>query len=96
MTLEALRQGTEGAAWDTHLLYGPWGFPLGEVGLPILLWHGEADTVVPVAMGRWLARTLPHCRAEFLPGLGHFALPLLHAGRILAAVKAHGEAAKPR
>jgi pimeloyl-ACP methyl ester carboxylesterase len=36
------------------------------------LWHGEADGVVPVAMGRHLAQVIPLCRAEFIPGGGHY------------------------
>ena len=36
------------------------------------LWHGDADGVVPVAMGRYLAAAIPDCRAEFIPGGGHY------------------------
>jgi len=33
----------------------PWGFHLGDIRAPVHLWHGTADTMVPVAMGEFLA-----------------------------------------
>ena len=48
-----------------------WGFPLEGVNVPVRIWHGEADVTVPVDMGRFLARSLPNCRATFYPGEGH-------------------------
>ena len=39
---------------------------------PVLLIHGEADTIVPVSQGRALARALgPPCRLVTLPGVEH-------------------------
>jgi len=68
---EAFRQGSRGAALDVVLLGRPWGFALDEIRLPVLLWQGEADRLVPPAMGRRLAATIPNCRATFFPGEGH-------------------------
>jgi pimeloyl-ACP methyl ester carboxylesterase len=81
---ETFRQSGRGAADDLLLLVRPWTFPPQEIRVPVRLWHGEADGVVPVAMGRHLARTLPHCRAEFIAGGGHYLVfdrigPLLEA-----------------
>ena len=36
------------------------------------LYQFYSDGIVPVAMGRYLARTIPNCRAEFIPGGGHY------------------------
>jgi pimeloyl-ACP methyl ester carboxylesterase len=69
---EAFRQGGQGAADELLLLTRPWTFRLEGIRVPVRLWHGEADDVVPVAMGRYLAQTIPHCRAEFIPGAGHY------------------------
>jgi hypothetical protein len=33
---------------------------------PLRLWHSDADGVVLVAMGRYLAQEIPHCRADFV------------------------------
>ena len=56
------------------LLTRPWTFRLEEIRVPVRLWHGEADGVVPVAMGRYLAGSIPDCRAEFIPGAGHYVV----------------------
>lgn len=87
---EALRGGMEGAAWDGLLLAGSWDLPFESIRIPIRLWHGEKDIVVPVAMGRHLARSIPGCQATFYPEDGHFSLPY---GRIQEIFQ---EALKPR
>jgi pimeloyl-ACP methyl ester carboxylesterase len=71
---EAFRQGGRGMAWDSVLLARPWGFLLGQITVPAALWHGERDVLAPIAMGRYLARAIPNCRATFLPTEGHLLL----------------------
>jgi pimeloyl-ACP methyl ester carboxylesterase len=80
---EALRQGSQGLIDDASLFERPWGFDLGEIRIPILLWHGEADRNAPPAMGRFLARAIPECQARFYPDEGHFSLLVHHASEIL-------------
>ena len=75
---EAFRSGTRGVALDYALGMKPWGFRLGDISIGVHLWHGEDDTVVPPAMGRYLAEAIPNCRATFYPGEGH----LLIVGRM--------------
>jgi pimeloyl-ACP methyl ester carboxylesterase len=69
--LEAYRKGWRGHAWDLIVINRPWGIPLEQIGVPVYLWHGEADRLVPPAMGRYLAEHIPGCRAEFIPDAGH-------------------------
>ena len=69
---EAFRQGGRGAADELMLLTRPWTFRLEEIRIPVRLWRSEADAVVPVGMGRYLAAAIPGCRAEFIPGAGHY------------------------
>jgi pimeloyl-ACP methyl ester carboxylesterase len=81
---EAFRSGGQGVADELLLLTRPWTFRPEEIRVPVRLWHGEADGVVPVAMGRYLANAIPDCRAEFIPGGGHYFVfdrigPLLDA-----------------
>jgi len=90
---EALRPGVRGA-WQDLKLYGrPWGFRLADIDLPIWLWHGEADRIVPAAMGRMMARKLTRCTSNFLAGEGHFSLVLNNMPAILATLaEAHAGA----
>jgi pimeloyl-ACP methyl ester carboxylesterase len=69
--IELYRQGGRGLYDEALVMARPWGFPLEGIGVPVCLWHGEADNTVPVGMGRHVARSIPGCRATFYPGEAH-------------------------
>ena len=71
---ESLRQGARAFSWDFHLAAMPWGFNPTDIQQPVQLWHGEDDLNAGVAMGHYLAETLPHCRAHFIENEGHYSL----------------------
>ncbi len=91
---EAVRAGTDGITWDLEILTRPWGFQLHVINADVLLWHGENDTQAPLAMGKRLAGAIPHCRATFFPGEGHWAI-YSHWQEILTAL-ARAKAPAPR
>jgi pimeloyl-ACP methyl ester carboxylesterase len=93
---EACRQGTHGPAWDLRLIARPWGFDLGTIAVPVLLWHGERDANVPVTHGRYLASVIPNCRATFFEDEAHLSVPLNHHREIFSAVRSalNGDAAQ--
>jgi pimeloyl-ACP methyl ester carboxylesterase len=68
---EAFRSGSAGPAWEMGLYARSWGFPLEEIRTPVEVWHGEADANAPVAMGHYLAASIPGSRARFYSGEGH-------------------------
>jgi pimeloyl-ACP methyl ester carboxylesterase len=68
---EAFRKGSRGPAWEMGLYARPWGFRLEEIRTPVRLWHGDEDANAPIAMGRYLAKSIPDCQASFFPGEGH-------------------------
>jgi pimeloyl-ACP methyl ester carboxylesterase len=82
---EAVRVGTDGITWDLEILTRPWGFQLHVINTDVFLWHGENDTQAPLAMGKRLAGAIPHCRATFFPGEGHWAI-YTHWQEILTAL----------
>jgi pimeloyl-ACP methyl ester carboxylesterase len=72
---EGFRQGVEGSQDDEIAIYHqPWGFDLGSIRVPVLLWHGEKDQFVGVREGRWLASRIPGVEARFTPEDGHVSL----------------------
>lgn len=71
---EALRNGPWGYVKDIELLATPWGFDLGAIRAPVQLWHGEADTVIPLAHGEHLASHVPGAVLHVCPGEGHLLL----------------------
>lgn len=85
---EAFARDSRGAAQDLILYTRPWAFSLAQVQGPVDLWHGELDRTVPARMGRELADSLPRCRTHFVPGEGHFSLPVRHMERILGGLAA--------
>ena len=79
---ECLRPGVQGAVDEFLIQTKPWGFQLGEVRPPVLLWHGEADELAPLHHSEHIARSVPDGELAVLPGKGHFlisALPEIYA-----------------
>jgi pimeloyl-ACP methyl ester carboxylesterase len=73
---EAFRDSLMWPATDVVLYSRPWGFRLSDIQINVYLWHGEMDTIVPPAMGHYLANTIPNCRATFYADEGHFSIIL--------------------
>jgi len=82
-TAETLRRGGRGIAWELTLLARPWDFLLERVRMPVRIWQGLADNIVPAAMTRYLAEALPHAQARYLPNEGHLSLIVRHLGAVL-------------
>jgi pimeloyl-ACP methyl ester carboxylesterase len=88
---EGLRQGIEGAVSDARVYARPWGFQLGDIAAPTVIWHGSLDNQVPVAAAHVYARLIPHARLCILEGEGHFSLVVRHHHAILASLFAIAE-----
>lgn len=86
--IETVRGGTRGPQWDAALAVSPWDFPLDNISMPVYLWQGEDDRNVPLAAGRYFARTIPRCRATFLPGEGHVSIVVNYLEKILRTLTA--------
>lgn len=59
-----------------------WGFELKSVRVPVAVWHGTQDLMVPYDHGRWLAANVAGAQARLVDGEGHMSL-WSHADRIL-------------
>lgn len=68
------REGDAGWLGDLHALTSPWGFDPGSVVVPVDLWHGSLDRMVPVAHARWLAEHLPTARPHLRNHHGHLSI----------------------
>lgn len=80
------KNGSRGIVWELSRYARPWSFDPQRIEMPVRLWHGTADRVVPCGMGRHVAEMVPHCRAEFVDGAGHFSLVVTRMERILAGL----------
>ncbi|MGO1053300.1 alpha/beta fold hydrolase [Crossiella sp. CA198] len=85
----ALRDGGRAAAQELVMIARPWGFALSEITAPVLAWHGDQDTNVPLPVARRLADTLPDCTLRVIQGQAH-GVGLVVRDEVMAAIRAAG------
>ena len=75
-------QGIVGWLHDDLTHIRPWGFSVADITVPVSVWQGTEDKMVPFAHAEWLAAHIPGVRAHLEPGEGHLSL-LAQMPRIL-------------
>ncbi|KAL1900552.1 hypothetical protein Sste5346_002275 [Sporothrix stenoceras] len=73
---DGLRTGVDGWVDDDLEFTQAWGFDLSEIKVPVLLYQGSDDKMVPYSHGQWFAKHLPAdaLRAHLIEGEGHVSL----------------------
>ena len=69
-----LEAGIGGMVDDDLALVADWGVDLAAVRAPVILLHGDADRIAPVAHARWLADRVPGAELVIRPGDGHISV----------------------
>ena len=60
------------AIWlDAVLFARPWGFRLEDIQIPVHLWYGDGDTIVPVDHGKHVAARIPGAKLRIRHDEGH-------------------------
>ncbi|MDA0351956.1 MAG: alpha/beta hydrolase [Chloroflexi bacterium] len=86
MLVEAFRPGAAGLATDIVATnVAPLGFALEEVEVPVHLFYGVDDVIVPPAHGDYYAAKLPDAHLERIADIGHLVIVAAWPA-ILAAV----------
>jgi pimeloyl-ACP methyl ester carboxylesterase len=86
----ALSGGIDGWRDDDLAFVAPWGFEPADITVPVAVWQGGVDLMVPASHGAWLAATVPTAVPHLLPGHGHISLSIAELPQILRDVCALG------
>jgi pimeloyl-ACP methyl ester carboxylesterase len=84
----AVSAGIAGWRADDLAFLAGWGFRLDDLRVPVAIWQGDQDRMVPPGHGRWLAAHVSGAEAHLLPAEGHLSL-IAHAPAVLDSVLAH-------
>jgi pimeloyl-ACP methyl ester carboxylesterase len=82
---QAMSAGVDGWLDDDLAFVEPWGFELADVAaVPVSLWQGDLDLMVPFAHGEWFAEHLPaSVRVHLERGQGHLSIGVGAMDRML-------------
>ncbi|MCP4933736.1 MAG: alpha/beta hydrolase [bacterium] len=69
---DGLRSGVIGMLEDLRLFANPWQLPLQKVDMPVFIWQGSRDLMVPKKAVFKLADSFRNVEIVRLPGQGHF------------------------
>ena len=87
---EAVEVSIDGWVDDDLAFTRPWGFDLAALDLPVTVWQGSDDLMVPLAHGRWLAAAIPGATARLQEGDGHLSIAIGRAAEIVDDLLARG------
>jgi pimeloyl-ACP methyl ester carboxylesterase len=80
-------QRTAGVLDDGQAAVRPWGFDVGAITVPVAIYQGRQDAMVPFAHGEWLAANVPGAEAHLTDEDGHLTLVSARFDEILADLK---------
>ena len=87
---EAVAVSIDGIVDDDLAFARGWGFDLADLDVPVTVWQGSEDLMVPFAHGEWLAETIPGATARLLTGDGHLSIVVGRAAEIVEDLLARG------
>ena len=82
-TRKGLAVSFDGWIDDDIAFVKPWGFDLGAITTPVMIWQGDDDFMVPHAHSYWLEKHIPTGKLNFVPGHGHVSLIADYKGEVL-------------
>jgi pimeloyl-ACP methyl ester carboxylesterase len=92
------RRHMQALCLDVVMFGRHWGFALADIEVPVHLFYGDADIIVPVHHGEHLAERIPRARLQIRPGEGHLG-GLAASHDVFAAIFGHwpdeADAAEP-
>jgi pimeloyl-ACP methyl ester carboxylesterase len=84
--VHGIADGTSGWRDDDQAFVHPWGFDVGSIEVPVSIWFGDQDLMVPARHGEWLGSHVPRARVRRFPDDGHLSLMMNRSGELLDEV----------
>ena len=84
---QAFELGWRGFFDDDQAIMSEWGFDPTTITVPVAVWFGDQDLMVPRTHGEWLAKNLPTATKHFFAGEGHVSLVANHLDELAADIK---------
>lgn len=69
-----LRHGVAGVIDGIRAVRLTWPFQLSDIHMPVAVWQGESDTIVPAAIAHYLVDSLPNAEGRYIDNAGHFLI----------------------
>jgi pimeloyl-ACP methyl ester carboxylesterase len=82
----AFLRGPSGVVDDYLAIGQPWGVSVEDIAIPVSVFHGDADTMVPLRHSEELVARVPAARLTVWPSAGHLGT-VAHVGDILDALR---------
>ena len=70
----AVSRGYDGWRDDDLAFLADWGIELASIRVPVSIWQGDQDRMVPRDHGRWLGEHVAGATTQLVPGEGHLSL----------------------
>ncbi|MDA8345135.1 MAG: alpha/beta hydrolase [Thermaerobacter sp.] len=86
---DGLSMGIDGWADDDLAFSRPWGFSPSEISVPLQIWQGPHDLMVPFTHGEWLAEHVPQADVHLSPDDGHLTLYVRRVPEVHAWLASH-------
>jgi pimeloyl-ACP methyl ester carboxylesterase len=84
---QGFEMGWRGFFDDDEAMMKEWGFDPTSIAVPVAVWFGQHDLMVPPTHGEWLVKNLPTATKSFFPDDGHVSLVVNHLDELSSAIK---------
>ncbi|TLS38600.1 alpha/beta fold hydrolase [Pseudalkalibacillus caeni] len=85
----SLKTGIYGWFDDDLAFTKDWGFSLSDIKVPLQIWQGEQDLMVPYSHGEWLSKHIPQAESHLNQVDGHLTLYLNRIPEVHAWIIKH-------